>query len=266
MIHPTDLPATASPSLTMDPSKPILFYDIASGPPVTCFAPNPWKTRYALNFKGVHYKTEWVDLPDVTSVRKSLGAAPNRTFADGSPFYTLPVIKDLSTGEIVGDSFDIACYLEKTYPDGPALFPPSCSSRGLNAAFNAQVDAIFTQHVMLCVHGMPFNPATAEISKATFLQRAGKTSWDEMAVRGEERTKILESFRSALDVLAKAYRHSEGPFLEGSTASYADLIVGSWLAFFKASVDAKEWEEIQTWHDGLWGNLHQALGKYAEVK
>ena len=87
-----------------------------------------------------------------------------------------------------------------------------------------------------------------------------------MAVRGEERTKILESFRSALDVLAKAYRHSEGPFLEGNTASYADLIVGSWLAFFKVTVDAKEWEEIQTWHDGLWGQLHQALGKYAEVK
>ena len=29
----------------MDASKPILFYDIASRPPATCYAPNPWKTR-----------------------------------------------------------------------------------------------------------------------------------------------------------------------------------------------------------------------------
>ncbi|THU85665.1 hypothetical protein K435DRAFT_763988 [Dendrothele bispora CBS 962.96] len=88
----------------MDASNPIIFYDIASGPPVISFAPNPSKTRYALNFKEVHYRTEWVELPDVASVRKKLGSDAVRKHFDGSPFYTLPVIKDPSTGAVVGDT------------------------------------------------------------------------------------------------------------------------------------------------------------------
>lgn len=70
--------------------------------------------RHALNFKGVNYQTEWVELPDVTDVRKRLGATPNRTHRDGNAFYTLPVIHDLSTGDIVGGSLEVAQYIDKT--------------------------------------------------------------------------------------------------------------------------------------------------------
>ena len=218
--------------------------------------------RYALNFKGVHYQTEWVELPEIASVRKELGVAPNRTFKDGSPFYTLPIIKDPSTGEIVGDSFEIALYLDKTYTNAPSLFPPS--TIGLQAAFNVQVDAIFNQFFVLFIHGIPFNPDTAEASKAAFVKRAGKEDWEGLTVRGKERAQTLETFKAALGELAKFYRHSDGPFLEGNNASYADLIVGGWLAFLKVTL--KEWEDLQMWHDGLWKKLYLALEKYAESK
>ncbi|ODM23673.1 hypothetical protein SI65_01262 [Aspergillus cristatus] len=248
----------------MDTSKPILFYDIASGPPATCFAPNPWKTRYALNFKGVNYQTEWVELPDVTGVRKRLGAPPNRTHRDGSAFYTLPVIHDLSTGDIVGDSLEIAQYLDKTYPDGPSLFPHGSTVSHDAKGLNILVDTLFTQHVVLFIHGMPLNPATAKASKATFCERAGVDDWEKLTVRGEERAKVLNSFKQALGNLADLYKkNTEGPFLEGATPSYADLIVGAWLSFAKAT--SKEWEDIQTWHNGIFGKLHQALEKYAEI-
>jgi glutathione S-transferase len=220
--------------------------------------------RYALNFKGVHYQTEWVELPDVPSVRKKLGVAPNETHWDGSPFYTLPIIKDLSTGEIVGDSFEIALYLDKTYPNGPSLFPPS--TIGLQAAFNAQADAIFSEFAVLCAYGIPFNPETAEASKSVFVWMARKEKWEDLDVRGEERAQILERFKGELGKLAKSYSHRDGPFLEGENASYADLIVGGWLQFMKASLKDSEWEEMQMWHDGLWRKIHLALEKYAEVK
>lgn len=240
----------------------ILFYDIASAPPVTCYAPNPWKIRYALNFKQAHYQTEWVELPDIPTVRKSLGLAANRVLPDGSPFYTLPIIKNLSTGELVGDSFEIAQYLDRLYPEGPRLLPPS--TVGLISAFNSQVDAVFTQHCVLCVQGMPYNPATAEESKATFAKRAGKERYEDLMITGEARAGILESFQNALGELAKAYRRTEGPFLDGDTPTYADFIVGSWLNFYKKTIE--EWEQLFGWHDGLWGELHRALEKYAEVK
>ncbi|KAK7056388.1 hypothetical protein VNI00_002942 [Paramarasmius palmivorus] len=246
----------------MTDSKPILFYDIASAAPVHSFAPNPWKARYALNFKGVHYRTEWVELPEVESTRKKLGSDPVRFFADGSPFYTLPVIKDTSTGELVGDTFDIAVYLDKAYPDAPRLFPPS--SIGLHKAFNAQVDAIFSTYVHLFVHGIPFNPETAEESRATFVRRAGASCWDDLNYRGEEREQKLKQFEADLGNLAKYYIHKDGPFLEGKNPSYADLIVGGWLMMMKETL--KEWEDLCTWHDGIWKRIHLALDKYTQVK
>lgn len=179
-------------------------------------------------------------------------------------FYPLPVIHNLSTGDIVGDSLEIAQYLDKTYPDGPSLFPHgsmvSYNAKGLNAL----VDTLLTQHVVLFIHGMPSNPATAKASKATFCERAGVDDWEKLTVRGEERVKVLNSFKQALGSLAGLYKKNmEGPFLEGATPWYADLIVGAWLAFAKAT--SKEWEDIQTWHDGIFGKLHQALENHAEV-
>ncbi|KAE8348975.1 hypothetical protein BDV28DRAFT_72027 [Aspergillus coremiiformis] len=245
----------------MESSRLIVLYDIASGPPVTCFAPNPWKVRYALNFKGVPYRTEWVELPEVTSRRKGLGVPPCRTFNDGSPYYTLPVVEDLATSNKVGDSFDIALYLDKTYPDAPRLLPSL--SVGLHASFNAHVDALFTRFVILFFHGMPLNPETAEMSRATFAARAGTQSWEDLTVTGEARETTLEGFKAALAELAKTYSYTEGPFLEGNTVTYADFIVGGWLQFAKASLP--EWEDLQKWHGGQWGTLHSALKKYAKV-
>ncbi|KAF9485071.1 hypothetical protein BDN70DRAFT_871766 [Pholiota conissans] len=246
----------------MDASKHILFYDIASRPPATTYAPNPWKTRYALNFKGVQYKTEWVELPDVTDTRKRLGVPANRKHWDGSDFNTLPVIHDLSTGEIVGDTYEIALYLDKAYPNGPTLFPPSTTA--LTMAFNKQIDAIFTNHVFLCVHGIPFNPESFEETKKSFLFRTRAEKWEDLNCEGEERVRKLESLKTALGEMVKIYR-TGGPFLE-DTPAYPDLIVGAWLQSYKATLPAKEWEDLLTWHGGLWAKIHKALDKYAEVK
>ncbi|KAI1180463.1 hypothetical protein F4777DRAFT_530491 [Nemania sp. FL0916] len=238
-------------------SDPILFYDIASGPPVRPFAPNPWKARYALNFKRANFVTEWVDLSEVTSTRKNLGANPVRFFNDGEPFDTLPVIKDTSTHTVVGDSFDIAVYLDKKYPNSPLLFRHSI---GLYAAFNAHIDSIFPLAGLLFSHGLPFNPETAEQCKAEFCRRAGGKKWEELTVHGEERRKNLDAFQTALGEAAKYFRFSDGPFIGGKEADYADIIIGGWLMFLSHTVP--EWDEIRTWHGGLWGKLHDALEPY----
>ncbi|KAJ7061852.1 hypothetical protein C8F01DRAFT_1369296 [Mycena amicta] len=233
----------------MDPSKPIIFYDIASGPPVTGYAPNPWKARYALNFKRVHYKTEWVELPQVASVRQKLECPPVRRHADGSAFYTLPMIQDPSTGKIVGDTFEIAEYLDEVYPDAPRLIPPSTTA--LHRAFNAYVDKIFTEGiVLLCVHGLPFNPETAETSKADFVRRAGVASWEDLTLRGADRTRRLEQFREALGGLATFYVDEDEPFLEGK--------------MLKASLE--EWREVRMWYNCRWERVVRALDRYAAVE
>ncbi|KAI1353990.1 hypothetical protein F5Y01DRAFT_34702 [Xylaria sp. FL0043] len=244
-------------SNTSSSSEPILFYDIASGPPIHPFAPNPWKTRYALNFKRANFVTEWVDVSEVTETRKRLGAEAVRFFGNGEPYYTLPVIKDTSTDTLVGDSFDIAVYLDKKYADSPALFRHSI---GLYAAFNAHIDSIFPTGGILFSEGFPFNPETEEKVKAEFCRRAGVKSWDELTVLGEERRKVLDKYRVSLGEVAKYFRFSDGPFIGGAEPDYADIIIGGWLMML--SVGVGEWEEIRTWHGGLFGKLHDALEPY----
>jgi hypothetical protein len=81
--------------------------------------------RYSLNYKGLSYRTEWIEFPDIEAHCKAIGASATSTNIDGSPFYTLPVIKDLSTGAVVSESAAIAKYLDDTYPSTPALFVDS---------------------------------------------------------------------------------------------------------------------------------------------
>lgn len=277
------------------PHSPIVFYDIATRPPVekTCCSPNPWKTRLALNFKGRPHTTEWVALLDIPKVRNNLKVPACRKFADGTDFFTLPIIEDPATGSVVGDSFDIAAYLQNTYPDAGAgdLFPPQALDYDFGqdpaallvplsdvresrfpeyAKFNVHVDAAFTAHVQLTVGGFPFDPATAEATKAEFVRRAGLTGvarWEDFGLVGEARQKMMDSFRGMLGGLATLYlRDTSGPFLLGTRASYADLIVGAWLRMMHATLPDSEWADVTSWHGHIFGQLHDALDVYAEVK
>ncbi|KAF9920749.1 hypothetical protein FBU30_009341 [Linnemannia zychae] len=273
------------------PSTDLVFYDIAMRPPIeeTCCSPNPWKSRYALNFKKVPYSTSWIQLPDIAKVRPTLGVPASRKFADGSNYHTLPMLSDTAHGAIVGDSFDIAVYLQKAYPDSGSgdLFPPQkldfefpydlalfapLSERSDDelaeyTMFNTNVDAAFSAHVQLMVHGLPFDSTIEDVARAEFVRRAGVASWDDLTVRGEEREKLKKSFCNTLAGLADLFkREPSGPFLLGMQPSYADFIVGGWVRMMQVTLPKAEWEEARTWHDGVFGKLHDALQVYAEVK
>ncbi|CAG8206029.1 unnamed protein product [Penicillium salamii] len=263
----------------------LTFYDVAMGPPLhqRNSAVNPWKSRLALNFKNIPHQTTWVPLPNITKVRTNLGIPACRKFADGTDFYTLPILTDPTTSAKLGDSFDIAIYLHKQYPNsGGNLFPPQSLEYTYNpgvdilvplsdineseypqyARFNANVDAVFTMHTMLMVGGMPFDPETEDEAKKEFLRRAGLSSWDQFAIGVEARKTMLESFEKALGDLAGLF--GDGPFIT-KEASYADLIVGGWLRMANRTLPVEEWEALRGWHGGVFGRLHDALEVYAGV-
>ncbi|PQE33487.1 glutathione s-transferase protein [Rutstroemia sp. NJR-2017a WRK4] len=270
----------------MTDTHPLILYDISSPIQPRSYAPNPSKARLTLSFKRVPFKTTWVDIPDIANVRKSLNCPATRKFDDGSDFYTLPMLQDPASGRVVGDSFDIANYLEDTFPDsGGCLFPPDSTRTGLDyesphkdtpfyaplttnqgskneayAKFNVNVDATFSAHVMLVAHYMPFNPNTAEATKALFVKRAHMNSWDDFSVQGEAREHLKTKFKEALTSLAQLFMvHETGPYLEGEQANYADLIVGGWLNMFSVTMPAEEWKDFRTWHGGVFARLHDAL-------
>jgi glutathione S-transferase len=177
------------------------------------------------------------------------------------------VIHDTSTDEKIGDSFDIAVYLDKTYPhSGSRLIPHQ--SEAIMRAWNEKCNAVFsgTNNTfgsigLLYAHGLPFNPATAEQSKAKFVATVpGMNSWDDFNLAGNARAKALEYFKNEMNELASYFcKRNQGPYLEGDVPTYADLIVGGWLKFL--SVCLPEWEEVKRWDDGVWEKLHHWLEK-----
>ncbi|EAQ90399.1 hypothetical protein CHGG_02334 [Chaetomium globosum CBS 148.51] len=96
---------------TPTPSQPITFYDIGSGPSSIPFAPNPWKTRLALNFSRTPHHTTFIPLPSIASTRAALNLPPNRKHSEGGALPTLPIFHDHATDTLVGESFDIALHL-----------------------------------------------------------------------------------------------------------------------------------------------------------
>lgn len=269
-----------------DSNNLLILYDISSLVEPRSYAPNPSKARLALGFKCVPFRTTWVDIVDIPDVRKGLGCAATRKFDDGSDFYTLPMLRDPASLRVIGDSFDIANYLEDTYPhSGGCLFPPDSTRTGLDyesphkdtaffapltsrqgaknddyARFNVHVDATFSAHVVLVAHYLPLNPNTAEAVKALFIKRAHLSSWDDLSIQGETREQLKAAFKVALTSLAQLFMvHETGPYLEGKQATYADLIVGGWLNMLSATMPEEEWKDFRTWHGGVFARLHDAL-------
>ncbi|MCJ1443855.1 MAG: hypothetical protein MMC23_004355 [Stictis urceolatum] len=280
----------------MTDSNPLILYDISSPLEPRSYAPNPSKARLALSFKGVPFKTSWVDIPDIPAVRQGLDCPAARKLDDGSDFFTLPMLQDPASGRVIDDSFDIATYLDDTFPDSGGrlfLFPSDSPGTGLDyespnkdtaffaplslnqgakneayASFNTHVDTTFSAHILLVAQYLPFNPDTAEAARALFVKRAHLSSWDDMSVKGEAREQLRMAFKVALTSLARLFCvHEAGPYMEGERATYADLIVGGWLNMLSATMPREEWEDFRTWHGGVFAGLHDALQEnYFECK
>ncbi|KAF2745998.1 hypothetical protein M011DRAFT_459535 [Sporormia fimetaria CBS 119925] len=269
----------------MTTTQPLIFYDISSPIQPQSYAPNPSKTRYALSLKNIPFKTHFTDLLDITKVRKSLNCPATRKLDDGSDFYTLPMLQNAATGEVIGDSFDIANYLDENYPEsGGTLFPANSKRTGLDyqsphkdvsfvapittnagarneeyAKFNWHVDTTFTAHVQLVGQFMPFNPHEAEQVKANMAKRAHLKSWEDTFLPKETRGPALQACEEALRSLAELYRVNDGPFLEGEEPNYADVIVGGWVNMFAKCMPEEEWKAFREWHGGVLARLHDAL-------
>lgn len=76
----------------MTDSHPLMLYDISSPQEPRSYAPNPSKSRLALSFKAVPFRTTWVEIPDIANVRRGLQCPATRKFDNGKniPMYRIP--------------------------------------------------------------------------------------------------------------------------------------------------------------------------------
>lgn len=191
-----------------------------------------------------------------------MGADPTGPGTDGRPKYTLPVIYDDKTARFISDSAVIAEYLEDTYPDTPSLFP-----------FGARAPVFLLQAYLTSSAMKPFflitiqdavhvlNPTSAEFYRRTreefFMKKL-----DDLVPEAERK----ERFAAGKDGMSKlaellSKNGEDSLYFYGSTASYADLIVISYLMYARAILGDR-WKPMEEWDGGRWKRLLDATKEY----
>ncbi len=197
------------------------------------FSPHCWRTRMALAHKNIPCETHATCFAEIANI------------ADGNQ-KTVPVLDD--DGEIVGDSWAIAEYLENTYPDKPSLFGGP-SGRALTLF--VQDWAIATLHtgllnlIVLDIF-MSLSPADKEYFRASREKRLGR-SLEEIQAGREER---LPAFRKSLQPLRMVLSGQE--WIGGRGPLYADYVVFAPLQWARMVSDFPLLEEddiIRVWFE-----------------
>jgi len=183
---------------------------------------------------------------------KEIGAAPGR-LADGSETYTLPVLHDPNTGAFVTDSFEIAVYLDNTYPEKP-VFPKD--TEGLIRVFaDAHTDQLMPAIKFLAVRTVEIMREPSAEHYTTTREKSFNQKLAEFSPEGSERDKHWSILEKAFVMTKRWYDKTDGKWLMGDTFSYADIITACRLFWFKKVLRDDEWRRIAAWHDGQWERL-----------
>ena len=224
--------------------------------------------RYTLNFKGIPYKTEWVEYPDIEPLCKKLGIPPTYKKADGKDHYTLPAIHDPSTGAYVSNSILIAEYLEKTYPGTPQVFPHNTLAlqTTFGQAFGDSISALWN-FIVPAVY-VKLNPQSQEYFRSTREESFGK-AMEDITPKGEAAVAEWAQFRDGLGKVDSWYAKNggQGPFLLGEALSWGDIAVASCLIWLRIiwGEGSPQWKDISSWNDGRWAGIVDSMKKYETV-
>ncbi|KAH9213322.1 putative glutathione S-transferase [Leptodontidium sp. 2 PMI_412] len=202
----------------------VVLYDLPSKGRCACWSLNPWKTRLALNFKGIDYKTEWVEYPDIKA-RLSPHVPANP--APGTE-YTIPAVQ-FSDGKYIMDSKPIAERLEKDYPS-PSLYLDSPILEEVYPAIGKiamPLRAVWLPRVPVNL----LNERSSEYFHRTREQGIGKPLTQFMKEEGGEEAWV--EALPAIKALGELVKKNGGPYVMGKTPSYADFVVVGFLQFFK---------------------------------
>lgn len=181
-----------------------ILYDLAGADPACRFSPFCWRIRMALAHKGLEVET----VPWRFTEKEKLAFS-----GQGQ----VPVLVD--GGQVVSDSWAIACWLEENYPDRPSLFG---GSRGAARFVNSWTDSVLhpgiarlvLTDILACL-----GPADQAYFRESREKRFGMTLEQVVA----DRDSRVAGFRKELQPLRITLRSQ--PWLGGDAPDYNDYIV-----------------------------------------
>lgn len=170
------------------------------------FSPYCWRTRMALAHKGLAVEARPTPFTKIGLIA-------------GGGQKSVPVIED--NGRVIADSWDIAVYLEETYPDRPTLFggPGGIAlSKFVEAWTFSAIHANLIRLIVKDIHDRLL-PEDRAYFRASREKRFGATLEEVQAGREARLPRLHEALAPLSETLAKQ------PFLGGDGPLFADYIV-----------------------------------------
>ena len=213
-------------------------------------SPFVWRIRYALAHKRIPFESVPISFTDIPKLF-------------GGRFKTVPIIEHGQTA--LAESWDIAEYLDRAFPDQPALFsgPAENAMARLNDAwFSGDILRKLFRIYILDVHdaARPEDRPYFRQSRETMLRG---TSLEDYTVDRETR---LPAVRDALRPLRSHL--SRSPFLGGEAPNYADYIaLGAfhWVASVSTLPLLAANDTLRGWLDRGF-DLYDGLGRDPRMK
>ena len=204
-------------------------------------SPYVWRTKFALARKGLAYRSEPVGFNEIGTIGPGV-------------FATVPVLHD--GGEWIGDSWQIADYLDRAYPQ-QSLFQ-SAAERATVRFFDRWLAVEVVVHLFricaLDIHHR-LREADQPYFRASREQRLGRS----LEAAHQERDRYLPVLRQRLQPLRLLLR--EQRFVGGEEAGYADFIAAGAMIWAGSIATVP----LLSDDDELLGWLSRCLGLYAGV-
>jgi glutathione S-transferase len=268
----------------------ITLFDLPSNLPDKVWSPNTWKTRLCLNYKGLAYKTKWVEFHEIEKVYVEGKIPGNAVRPDGSPgpFYSLPAILDLNDeGEeiMIADSLQIARYLDRKYPEPSKKVLASTEDetfiQGQEAFARQAVMAVFPvfPHIFASKTLRTGNEASQKYAlerrigalRKFFSEKYGSiTSLDEVTFTDAEKKENFTAFLTKFSAVGKAVQVEGGKvtaWTAGDAISFSDFALAGALFWVRAAVgeESLEWKIVMEWEGGKWASFLGGLEPYTTV-
>ena len=222
-----------------------LLYELCGKDQDQRFSLFAWRIRLALCQKGL----EFTGVP-TTFLDKS-------AFAD-SGAKTVPVLKD--GGKWVADSWDIACYLEDTYPKAPSIFGGK-TGRAYAKFFANWAFAALHPRIFLLI-APDIAECLGDEDRAYFLETRAERIGRPVESLTAERDKNFPVLKGVLQPLARTL--SEQPFVSGDEPFYPDYVAFSVFQWARISspLDLLEDEAgIEAWFSRMQDWYHARITK-----
>lgn len=226
----------------------IQIYELCGANPERLFSPHCWKVRMAVAHKGLDWQTIPIPFTKVATI-------------EGGDSRRIPVIRDGDT--VVEESFEIARYLESTYPDANSLFNGSGGEALSLQIINWSQTALHPEVVKLCL--LDIYNSLAPDDQAFFRTTREKMFGCTLEEFSARHAKDGENLGKALLPLELTLKKQK--FIGGDSPLFADYAVFGalqWLRTSSAEDYLAQGSAVAQWFDALL-DMYGGMGRAGRV-